>query len=411
MALVASACTSASVSVSPAPAKCQVSLATSTPAVNAEGGNGSVAVTTARECSWSVASQAPWITIASPASGQGDGTIEYRVSANLEPVGRKGAIAVNDQRAEITQAAGACQFTIAPASQAIADTGGTASVAVTAASNCAWTAESTASWITITGGSGGTGSGTVNFTVAANAPGTPRSGTLTVAGQTATVTQGPITPGNPGCSYSINPISQSAASAGGPGSPIAITTTAGCAWTAASGAAWITNVTPGSGIGNGTVNFTIGANPAAIPRTGTLTVAGQTISVTQQVAGCSYSINPTSQSVAAAGGAGSAIAITTIPGCTWTATSAATWITDVTPASGTGNGTVNFTIGANPAGIPRTGTLTVAGTSFTVTQQALPCSHSINPTSQSVAAAGGAGSAIAVTATPGCAWTATSAAA
>ena len=183
MALVASACTSASTSVGPTPAKCQVSLATPTPAVNAEGGNGSVAVTTGRECSWSVSSQATWITIASQASGQGDGTIEYRVSANLEPVGRKGAIAVNDQRAEITQAAGPCQFTIAPASQAIADTGGTASVAVTAASNCAWTAESTESWITITGGSGGTGSGTVNFTVAANAPGTSRSGTLTVAGR------------------------------------------------------------------------------------------------------------------------------------------------------------------------------------------------------------------------------------
>ena len=198
------------------------------------------------------------------------------------------------------------------------------------------------------------------------------------------------------------------AAAGGAGSAIAITAIPGCTWTATSAATWITNVTPGSGTGNGTVNFTIGANPAGIPRTGTLTVAGTSFTVTQQALPCSYSINPTSQSVAAGGGAGSAIAVTATPGCAWTATSAAAWITNVTPGSGTGNGTVNFTIGANPAGIPRTGTLTVAGASFTVTQQALPCSYSINPTSQSVASGGGAGSAIAVTAPAGCAWTATS---
>jgi hypothetical protein len=209
MALAASACTSASVSVSPAPVKCQVSLATSTLAVNAEGGTRSVAVTTGRECSWSVSSEASWITIASSASGQGEGAAEFRVAANLQTVARTGAIAVNDQRAEIVQAAGACGFTIEPGSQEFAITGGTGSVAVTAAGNCAWTAVSEASWITITGGSDGTGSGTVDFTVAANPIATPRSGTLAVAGQTATVTQG-----TQGCSYSVNPTSQSAAAAG-----------------------------------------------------------------------------------------------------------------------------------------------------------------------------------------------------
>ena len=185
MGLAASACTSASVSTGPSPVKCLVSLATSNPAVNAEGGAGSVAVTTERECSWSVSSEASSITIASPASGQGEGTIEYRVSANPGTVARTGAIAVNNQRAEIAQAAGACRFTIAPVSESVADTGATASVTVTAGGNCAWTAVSEVSWVTITGGSDGTGDGTVNFTVAANSTAIPRSGTLTVAGQTS----------------------------------------------------------------------------------------------------------------------------------------------------------------------------------------------------------------------------------
>jgi len=44
-------------------------------------------------------------------------------------------------------------------------------------------------WITITSGSSGMGSGTTSYTVAANATGSPRSATLTVAGQAFTVAQ------------------------------------------------------------------------------------------------------------------------------------------------------------------------------------------------------------------------------
>ena len=44
-------------------------------------------------------------------------------------------------------------------------------------------------WFTVTGGSSGTGNGTVSYTVAANTSTSPRTGTLTIAGLTATVTQ------------------------------------------------------------------------------------------------------------------------------------------------------------------------------------------------------------------------------
>lgn len=63
-----------------------------------------------------------------------------------------------------------------------------ATLAVTAISGCSWTAVSNASWITVSGGSAGTGDGVVTLSVAPNA-GQPRTGTLTVAGQTVTVTQ------------------------------------------------------------------------------------------------------------------------------------------------------------------------------------------------------------------------------
>ena len=57
-----------------------------------------------------------------------------------------------------------------------------------------------------------------------------------IAGQTHTVTQAN------GCVASINPTSYAAPIAGGPGTPVAVTTTAGCAWTASTTAtAWISN--------------------------------------------------------------------------------------------------------------------------------------------------------------------------
>jgi hypothetical protein len=68
----------------------------------------------------------------------------------------------------------------------------------------------------------------------------------------------------------------------------------------------------------------------------------------------------------ASGGTGS-VPVTAGSGCTWTATSSATFVTISAGASGTGNGTVNFTVAAN-TGAGRTATLSVAGTSFTITQ-------------------------------------------
>lgn len=83
-----------------------------------------------------------------------------------------------------------CTWSIAPTSAAFPFGGGSASVAVTAsASTCAWTAVSNAAFINITAGSSGTGSGNVSYAVAANGAAAPRTGTLTIAGQTLSVSQ------------------------------------------------------------------------------------------------------------------------------------------------------------------------------------------------------------------------------
>ena len=83
-----------------------------------------------------------------------------------------------------------CSFVIVPGSQNFAYGGGTGSVGVTASSaSCNWSAASNASWISISSGSAGTGNGVVVYSVAANLAASVRTGTMTVAGQTVTITQ------------------------------------------------------------------------------------------------------------------------------------------------------------------------------------------------------------------------------
>jgi hypothetical protein len=82
-----------------------------------------------------------------------------------------------------------CSYLLSPQSQFFEISSSSTSVNVTAGSGCNWTAASNASWITITSGSTGSGNGAVNISIAANMNGLRRSGALSIAGQTLTITQ------------------------------------------------------------------------------------------------------------------------------------------------------------------------------------------------------------------------------
>lgn len=86
-------------------------------------------------------------------------------------------------------AATSCAYTISPTTKSFPYTGGSDRVTITTTAACAWTARSNVSWITITTATSGTGSGAISYTVAANTLTTSRTGTITVAGKTFTVTQ------------------------------------------------------------------------------------------------------------------------------------------------------------------------------------------------------------------------------
>jgi hypothetical protein len=92
---------------------------------------------------------------------------------------------------------------------------------------------------------------------------------------------------------------------------------------------------------------------------------------------CTYSISPTSQSFTASGGSGS-ITLASGTGCAWAAGSNANFITITSSANGSGNGTVNYSVAANPNNTPRSGTLTVASQTFTVNQDAASTTPRVN---------------------------------
>ena len=383
--------------VTQASVSCSYSLPSTSQSFGAAGGTSSRTVSTLTGCAWSAVSNAAWITVTSGATGSGPGSVGFSVAANPSTIGRSGTLTIAGVTFTVTQAGASCSYSVSPTSQTFAGGGGTGISTVTAGLGCEWTSSTTTPWITIIDGTTGSGSGSVAFAVAPN-PGTAvRTGTLTIAGTTFTVTQ--TTPSV--CTPSISSTAGWFTSDGGFGNA-AVTASPACEWDAISNVAWVAVINPGPGRGTGTVAFIVATNSSTATRTGTLTIAGRTYTVTQSGTGCSYSTSPTSQAFPAAGGSGSS-SVSTAAGCPWAANSNAAWITITSGSSGTGPGSVAFSVAALTGTAARTGTLSIAGTTFTVTQTPTGCVASLSPTSRSFNADGGSGNTV-VTADSTCNW-------
>ncbi len=118
--------------------------------------------------------------------------------------------------------------------------------------------------------------------------------------------------------------------------------------------------------GSNLIEASYGGSPAFQASSGSATVnvnAGQT--------SCSYSLSSTSLSVGSGSGSGT-VSVAAAAGCAWTASSDALWLTISAGSSGNGDGTVDYSFAANLGGVALTGTLTIAGQSFTITQSPTP---------------------------------------
>ena len=302
-------------------------------------------------------------------------------------------------------------------------TGGSGVVTVTAPANCAWTASSPVNWITFTGSVSGSGNGSVGFLVAANSTAQQQTAYLTVQRQSLAITQ----TGTSGLTViSVTPNAGSGSSAtftfqfgdtngyndindvfvvfsdtypniGTPScyisvytgpwlvlfSDVAGGTTQGPMRLGQTGALSNNECTVYSagssisGVGNQlTVTLKIsfqsswaGAHSIKASLSSPVNVTGFIDAGVWTVPGGSscISLSPASQSFPRTGGTGSFSVISTA-NCAWSAISGNPWISISSGASGTGDGTVSYSVAASSVDAPRTGTILIGGQAFAISQ-------------------------------------------
>ena len=329
-------------------------------------------------------------------TGSGNGSVGYRIDANPTYAVRTGAITVGGAVFTVSQAGLPCPaVSFAPTAQSAQPPGGSFSIAIT--SPCGWTASSEASWITLSANSGAA-SGTLAYTVAADNTGQSRTGIILIGNATFTVVQSSIN-----CTFTVAPLSFNIGSAGGTNQVTVQSTNSACPWIVQNTTSWISVVNQASASnGNGIVNFTVAANNSLQSRTGTLTVAGQTVTINQTGTVCVLTLTPASAEVPPASSNGNFAVAASLSNCPWTAASSNTWITLTSSPSGNAAGTIAYAVDTNTSTQARTGAISVNTSSFAVTQDAC-LTYAVSPTSQAAPAAGGNFS-LAVTTL--CAWTA-----
>jgi hypothetical protein len=249
---------------------CSYSVSPTSLSFQSGGGSLTVAVTASSGCSWTSSSGSAWASVSGSGSGSGSATV---TAVSNSGGARSATVTVAGVTVAVNQAAPAtCSYTVSPTSLSFQAGAGTASVSVTTTAGCSWTSSSGTAWAGVSGS--GSGSGTATVSVASNSGGA-RSAAVTVAGRVVSVSQAAAPTST--CSYAVSPTSLSFTASGGSAS-VTVTAGAGCAWTASSGTSWVS--VSGSGSGSGTATVTVPATKGGA-RSGSVTVAGKTVSVSQ----------------------------------------------------------------------------------------------------------------------------------
>lgn len=260
------------------------------------------------------------------------------------------------------QTGSACSFGLDQYTASMPASGGSVSVELVTAGGCAWTASTTASFVSTPAPASGTTSARIQMSVAANSDSSGRVATVTIGTETLTIAQ----QGTSACRYSLSPTGVMA-SLGGQSGTVALTSTQGCAWTASSSDSTVASITtdPPTGQGSATIGYLVSGNTGPSARTATLTIAGQPFSVTQ--APCTYGIE---DNMFAVSGAATTVTVNvfTSQSCRWTASTSSSFITILFADSVPFGGTARLAIAANPTLLPRSDTVTVAGQTVTINQ-------------------------------------------
>lgn len=254
---------------------------------------------------------------------------------------------------------GVVQPALAPALATLPAQGGLATAQLTLPSNVTWTANTEIPWLTILSSTSAAGSTTLEVEASANPTVYPRTGTVTIATQTFTITQA-------GLNASITHGELIFGTDGGSGW-IDVAAEGNGQWNAVSDVPWLTVAVGEVGVGSGSV-FIV-ADPytqTSFARVGSVNIAGRTVYITQR--GYTLSITPQVAQVGSNSGAGE-FGVAAPVGAVWEAIVADPWITLIGGVNGVGNGTVRYEVATNTTGATRTGRIIVSGTQYTITQK------------------------------------------
>jgi hypothetical protein len=166
--------------------------------------------------------------------------------------------------------ASGCTYALSSNSTQVPALASSFNVTVTTQAGCSWTVTGNPPWVTPNPTSG-TGSGTVQVSIATNSTTSGRNVTLAIGGEPHTITQA-------ACTCTISPTVAPVAAIGG---TVTITVAANsCVWTSLSPVDWIVVTSGSSGSGAGTVTLSVARNIGP-PRSALVRIAGQLVNVSQ----------------------------------------------------------------------------------------------------------------------------------
>ncbi|MEO5802580.1 MAG: BACON domain-containing carbohydrate-binding protein, partial [Verrucomicrobiota bacterium] len=149
------------------------------------------------------------------------------------------------------------------------------------------------------------------------------------------------------------------------------------------------------------VSYIVSSNGTEVAREGNIYIKSQPVNFTQVAADrpVKFSLSPTNANFGASGGTNS-VGLTGTG--TWTATSDVSWITNISPSSGSGLATINYRVLSNTNADARVGILSAAGETLTITQNGAGNYLSANTAALS---AGGGSKTVFLTASSNSSWT------
>ena len=391
-----------SIQVSQRGVECEYAVSPVDGILAADGGNGTVKVETAPTCQWSASPNAPWLSVVSGASGQGNGEVRYRASANSQSSVRSGdllvagdAITVVQQRAASSNSGRTFILNSTSASSSNPCSSFTASLDpsgsvqagganltldIQTGGGCNWTILRTAkAWVGLNGGQNGSGSGTRTLPISSNdQPATRSSKVVIVYGVTGSTSTVDITQtGRTQCSFSPTPEVTTVDSFGEQRDLRVDASSNDCSWTAeVPGDSSFIQLAEGVavGLGDGQVTYSVQPNTSSQQRAGRILLnSEQEIQIVQAGSVCTFSLSQSEQAVGSDTFMGSVGVTASASDCEYGAfvDPGSDWIVvSVENQRRFGNATIPFQVQPNQGDTPRVGTVRIAGLPFTVRQEA-----------------------------------------